>query len=265
MTVWNDGRRAAGRVALVTGAGGKCGGAIARAWAREGGAAAIGYRNSEGSAARVLKEIQDAGGEGHIGQIDVTDEASVSRFVEEAAARYGRIDVVVNPAGRWTDAEDKRFADATSEAFAMLLNVDVLGTFRVCKAALNYLRATGNGAIVNFTTAYGPGLNPDNPVNSLSATYCAAKGAVRAFTVALARDLAPEIRVNAVAPGPITLRKTDTEEINRNAEEVLAATPMKRTGDPGEIAETVMYLTSAGAGYTTGQVIEVSGGWTLDW
>jgi 3-oxoacyl-[acyl-carrier protein] reductase len=226
---------------------------------------AIGYRNSEKSAAAVLEEIKDRGGDGHIGQVDVTDEASVSRFVDEAAARYGRLDVVVNPAGRWTDAEDKRFADATSEAFAQLLDVDVLGTFRVCKAALNHLRATGNGAIVNFTTAYGPGINPDNPVNSLSATYCAAKGALRAFTMALARDLAPEIRVNAVAPGPITLGKKDTEVVSKHAEEVLATTPMKRVGDPGEIAETVMYLTSAGAGYTTGQVIEVSGGWTLDW
>jgi 3-oxoacyl-[acyl-carrier protein] reductase len=226
---------------------------------------AIGYRSSEASAAANLKAIKEAGGEGHVGQLDLTDQDSVRRFVDETAAQYGRIDVVVNPAGRWTEAEDRRFADATVEAFAELLDVDVLGTFRLCKAALPHLRATGNGVIINFTTAYGPGLNQDNPVDALSATYCAAKGALRAFTMALARDLAPEIRVNAVAPGPITLGTKDSETVRKQAAEVLAATPLKRTGDPGEIAETVMYLASAGGGYTTGQVIEVSGGWTLDW
>jgi NAD(P)-dependent dehydrogenase (short-subunit alcohol dehydrogenase family) len=225
----------------------------------------MGYRNSKESAAAVLAEIEAAGGDGHVAGVDLTDEESVIRFVHDSAARYGRLDVVVNAAGRWTDEEDKRFADATAGGFANLLDVDVLGTFRVCKAALNHLRATGNGSIVNFTTAYGPGINQDNPVNSLSATYCAAKGAVRAFTMALARDLAPEIRVNAVAPGPITLGIDESGPRNRISEEVIAATPLKRVGDPAEIAETVLYLASAGAGYTTGQVIEVSGGWTLDW
>jgi 3-oxoacyl-[acyl-carrier protein] reductase len=225
----------------------------------------MGYRSSEASALAVLKEIQATGRDGHMGRIDLTDEDSVSGFVNDTVDRYGRLDVVVNAAGRYTADEELRFADATSEAFAKLLDVDLLGTFRVCKAALDPLRATGNGAIVNFTTSYGPGISMDNPLNSLRAAYCATKGGLRAFTMALARDLAPEIRVNAVAPGPITLSFDGPGRRSKISEEVVAVTPLKRQGDPGEIAETVLYLASAGAGYTTGQVIEVSGGWTLDW
>jgi 3-oxoacyl-[acyl-carrier protein] reductase len=258
MTVRNHGQRAFDRVALVTGTGGTCGGAVAKAWAAEGGKVAMGYNTSEAAAAAVLADIEAAGGSGHVMQVDVSDETSVTAFVDDAALRYGRLDVVVNAAGRWTADEDLRFADVTTDAFARLLDVDLLGTFRVCKAALAYLRAAENGSIVNFTTAHGPGINPDNPVDSLRPQYLAAKGAVRALTIGLARDLAPDVRVNAVAPGPITLG-------SQWGDEVLATTPLRRAGDPSEIAEAVMYFASDGAAFTTGQVLEVSGGWSLDW
>jgi NAD(P)-dependent dehydrogenase (short-subunit alcohol dehydrogenase family) len=90
-----------------------------------------------------------------VAKVDLTDDAAVSGFVDDTATRCGRLDVVVNAAGRWTDAEDRRFADARSDDSAKLLDVDVLGTFGVCKAALGHLKASGSGAIVNFTTAYG--------------------------------------------------------------------------------------------------------------
>jgi NAD(P)-dependent dehydrogenase (short-subunit alcohol dehydrogenase family) len=257
---WNDGKRFAGRVVLVTGAGGDLGGAVARAFGREGATVALGYRSSADRAAAALREIEAAGARGHTGVVDVADEDSVSAFVDDTVARYGRLDVVVNSAGRWSDNEMRRFEGSNSEDFAKLLDIDVLGTYRVCKAALPHLRATGNGSIVNFATAYGPGLNPENPANSLSAAYCAAKGAIRAFTSALARDIAPEVRVNAVAPGPIMANYPE-----QMLKEILAATPLKRLGLQGHVAETVMYLASDGAGFTTGQVIEVSGGWTLAW
>jgi 3-oxoacyl-[acyl-carrier protein] reductase len=263
---WNDGRRFVGRVALVTGAGGDLGGTVARALGREGATVALGYRSSEASAAAALAEIEAAGATGHIARLDVSDEDSVTSFVDDTVSRYGRLDVIVNAAGRWTSAEEERFENSSSRDFATLLDVDVLGTYRVCKAALRHLRATGNGAIVNFATAYGPGLNPDNPANSLSATYCAAKGAIRAFTSGLARDIAPDVRVNAVGPGPITEDWEQAwEQPQHVMSEVLAATPLKRMGLQRHIAEAVLYLASDGAGFTTGQVIDVSGGWTLDW
>jgi 3-oxoacyl-[acyl-carrier protein] reductase len=262
---WNDGHRFSGRVALVTGAGGALGGAVARALGREGATVVLGYRSSEQAAASALEEIERAGGAGHIARLDVTADDSVAAFVDDAASRYGRVDVVVNAAGRIDPADAVRFAASDPSAFAALLDVDLLGTFRVCQAAAKHLRATGRGAIVNFSGSYGNGINQDNVVNSVAVTYCAAKGGVRAFTSALARDLAPEIRVNAVAPGPIVANWEEDWEIPKeHIDEALAMTPLKRMGLPEEIAETVLYLASDGGGYTTGQVLEVSGGWIMD-
>jgi 3-oxoacyl-[acyl-carrier protein] reductase len=265
MPRWNNGRRFEGRVALVTGAGGALGGAVARALGREGATVVLGYRSSEEPAAAALSEIEAAGSTGHTAQLEVTETASVERFVAAAAERYGRVDVVVNAAGRIDPADAVRFAASDAGEFAKLLDVDLLGTFRVCQAAAPHLRASGNGAIVNFSGSYGNGINQENVVNSVAVTYCAAKGGVRAFTSALARDLAPEIRVNALAPGPIEANWEDDWEIpEEHLEEALRMTPLGRMGLPEEIAETVLYLASDGGGYTTGQVLEVSGGWIMD-
>jgi len=265
MERWNDGRRFEGRVAIVTGAGGALGGAVARALGREGATVALGYRSSKASAEAGLQEVEAAGSRGHAARVEVTDTDSVEEFIAGVAERYGRIDVVVNAAGRIDPADAVRFAASEVGAFAELLEVDLLGTFRVCQAAAPHLRANGSGAIVNFSGSYGNGTNQENVVNSVAVTYCAAKGGVRAFTSALARDLAPDIRVNAVAPGPIAANWEDDWEIpKKQIDEALAMTPLGRMGRPEEIAETVLYLASDGGGYTTGQVLEVSGGWILD-
>ena len=265
MAQWNDGKRFAGRVAIVTGAGGALGGAVARALGREGATVVLGYHGSEDSAKAALAEIEAAGSQGHTARLELTDEDSVAAFVADVVGRHGRIDVVVNAAGRIDPADAVRFDASDAGAFAQLLDVDLLGSFRVCRAAAPHLRATGNGAIVNFSGSYGNGIDQENVVNSVAVTYCAAKGGVRAFTSALARDLAPEVRVNAVAPGPIAANWEDDWEIpQEHVDEALAMTPLGRMGRPEEIAETVLYLASDGGGYTTGQVLEVSGGWILD-
>ncbi len=265
MGQWNDGHRFAGRVAIVTGAGGALGGAVAQALGREGATVALGFRSSEEAAQKNLAAIEASGSRGHIAPIEVTDGESVERFIADAAQRYGRLDVVVNAAGRIDSADAVRFADSREEAFAKLLDVDLIGTFRVCQAAVPHLQQSGNGAIVNFSGSYGNGISQENVVNSVAVTYCAAKGGVRAFTSALARDLAPDVRVNAVAPGPIEANWEDDWEIpQEHLDEALAMTPLRRMGKPEEVAETVLYLASDGGGYTTGQVLEVSGGWILE-
>jgi NAD(P)-dependent dehydrogenase (short-subunit alcohol dehydrogenase family) len=264
MDQWNNGRRFDGKVAIVTGAGGALGGAVARALGREGAKVVVGYRSSAEAAEAVVAAIEEAGSEAYAATLDVLDQASVDAFVAEAVERYGSLDVVVNAAGRIDPADAVRFAESKADAFAKLLDIDLLGTFRVCQAAVPQLKE-GGGSIVNFSGSYGNGVNQENVVNSVAVTYCAAKGGVRAFTSALARDLAPEIRVNAIAPGAIAANWEDDWDIPKeHIDEALAMTPLGRMGKPEEIAESVLYLASDGGGYTTGQVLEVSGGWILD-
>jgi 3-oxoacyl-[acyl-carrier protein] reductase len=175
---------------------------------------------------------------------------------------YGRVDVLVNTAGRLDEADTVRFEHMSADAATALLAVDVIGAMRMCHAVIPLMRRHGRGAIINFSSTYGNGINPDNPINWVPVTYCAAKGAIRGFTTSLARDVAPEIRVNALAPGPISGNwEQEWGVAPEHIGEAKAMNPMKRFGDPREIAETVLFLASDGAGYINGQVIHVEGGW----
>ena len=261
-TTWNDGQRFSGRVALVTGAGGTLGGAVARAFGREGASVLVGYRRSQNEAESVVAEIVAAGAAASAHRLDVTDQASVERFVEQAGTTYGRIDVLVNTAGRLDGADTVRFEHMSADAATALLAVDVIGAMRMCHAVIPLMRRHGRGAIINFSSTYGNGVNPENAINWVPVTYCAAKGAIRGFTASLARDVAPEIRVNALAPGPISgAWEQEWGVAPEHIDEAKAMNPMKRFGDPREIAETVLFLASDGAGYINGQVIHVEGGW----
>ncbi len=262
--LWNDGHRFTERVAIVTGAGGALGGAVAHALGREGAKVALGYRSSRDSAEANAQQIEAAGGEGYAAKLDVTDERSVRAFVEGVAERFGAIHVLVNTAGRIDPRDAVRFKDIVPDELAQLLDVDVLGSVRMCKAVKPAMEAAGGGAIVNFSGSYGNGVDQENLVNSVAVGYCTTKGAVRALTASLARDLAPLIRVNAISPGAIEANWEDDWEIPADhVEQAIAMTPLKRMGMPEEIAEATLFLASDGGGYVTGQVLQVDGGWLM--
>ena len=262
--IWNDGHRFAGRVALVTGAGGVLGGAVARALGREGARVVLGYRTSVDSVNENVERIVADGGEAMAASVDVTDQASVDEFVATAADRYGAIHVLVNTAGRIDPKDVVRFRDIDPAELAALLDVDVVGSVRMCKAVIPHMEAAGRGAIVNFSGSYGNGVDQDNVVNSVAVGYCATKGAVRALTASLARDLAPTIRVNAIAPGAIEANwDSDWEIPAAHVEQAIEMTPLKRMGRPDEIAEAALFLASDGGGYVTGQILHVDGGWLM--
>jgi 3-oxoacyl-[acyl-carrier protein] reductase len=261
-TQWNDGCRFTGRVAVVTGGGGTLGAAVAKSFGSAGASVAVGYRSSRASAMEVVDELVRQGGQAHASHLDVTEQVSVDAFVAGIVERYGRLDVLVNAAGRLDEADTVRFSELDPAAASALLQVDVVGTMRMCHAVRPIMLHNGGGVIVNFSSTYGNGTNPGNAINFVPVTYSAAKGAIRGFTTTLARDLAPEIRVNALAPGPISGEwETEWGVSPAHIEEAIAMNPLKRFGKPQEIAETVLFLASDGAGYITGQVIHVDGGW----
>ncbi|MBI5090300.1 MAG: SDR family oxidoreductase [Actinobacteria bacterium] len=261
---WNDGTRFAGRTAIVTGGSGALGGAIARSFAREGANVAISYRNGEEAARRVVEDIVASGGQGFAGRLDLGDASTVEPFVSAVIDRFGAPDVLVNTAGRIDAADAVRFDQIDADAWDRLFDVDVKGTMLMCAAVVPHMRARGRGAIVNFSGSYGNGVNQENLVNSVAVQYCAAKGAVRAFTASLARDLAPTIRVNAVSPGAIEANwEGDWGIPAEHVAEALSMTPLRRMGRPEEIAETVLFLASDGGGYITGQILQVDGGWMM--
>jgi 3-oxoacyl-[acyl-carrier protein] reductase len=261
---WNDGRRFAGRAVIVTGGSGALGGATAKAFAREGARVAISYRRGRDAADAIVADVAAAGGEAIALPLDLGDESAAEAFVDAVVERFGRVDVLVNAAGRIDAADAVRFDRIDPDAWDALFRVDVKGTMLMCAAAVPQLRAAGGGAIVNFSGSYGNGVNQDNLVNSVAVQYCAAKGAVRAFTAALARDLAPDIRVNAISPGAIEANwEGDWGIPPEHVAEALAMTPLRRMGKPEEIAESVLFLASDGGGYITGQVLQVDGGWLM--
>ena len=258
---WSAGHRFEGRVALVTGAGGTLGGAIARGLGREGAQVVVGYRSSRTAAEATKRDIIEDGGEAMLCHLDVTVPGTVDACLRSVVDRWGRVDVLVNTAGR-LEAADTVHLDALELAdAAALLDVDVIGTLRMCQAVLPAMPAR-TGAILNLSSTYGNGVNPDNPINFVPVAYCAAKGAVRGLTVAMARELAPGIRVNALAPGPISGQWEQEWDVSGGQiEEALRMIPLRRFGRPEEIAETALFLLSDGAGYITGQVVHVDAGW----
>ena len=247
--------RVEGKVAVVTGANGGLGSAIAMSLGKEGAKVALGVRRGRDIAEKVAKEINNMGGEAFVSNLDVANLTSINEFVAESASRLGSADVLVNAAGRIDPADTVRFQDIKVDDWDKIFEIDVKGTMMMCQAIVPQMRTLERGSIINFSGSYGNGVNQDNMVNSVCIPFCAAKGAVRAFTASLARDLAPTIRVNAISPGPIEANwEADWGISKEHMDEALSMTLLGRLGKPEEIAETALYLASDGSGYMTGQI-----------
>jgi len=245
----------AGKSVLVTGGSRGIGRAIVELFAGEGAHVTFFYRGNAPAAQDVVATLRDAGHEVACAQVDVTDAAACRAAVEQFADRAGRIDVLVNNAGV---IRDNPLAALENEDIRTVLDTNVGGVFNVTRAVVPYMVMQRAGAIVNVSSVAGEkgGRGQTN--------YAASKGAVNAFTRALAVELAPrKIRVNAVAPGVI-----DTE-MSKNVREIAgdeakARILMKRYGTAQDVAYGVWFLASDYAKYVTGQVFHIDGGFKLE-
>lgn len=240
-----------GRTALVTGAARGIGAAIASALAEAGAAVAVNYAHSRDKAESVVAGIEAAGGRAVAVAADVADEDAVEAMMREVDEALGPPDVVVNNAGI---IDQRRTAETSAADFDRVIAVNLRGTFLVGRAAIRRMQARGGGRIINLASDLG------YLGRAEFTAYCASKGAILALTRSWARELAPEILVNAIAPGPVATDMLTPENMTPEWLEKEKDIPLARFGEPEEIARSAVFLAGAGGTFMTGQAIGPNGG-----
>jgi 3-oxoacyl-[acyl-carrier protein] reductase len=242
-----------GRAVLITGASTGIGAACAMAFGAQGARIAVHYHQSRDAAEEVAQAVQRSGGEAFTVQGDLRLSAQCRQVVDEAAQRFGGIDVLINNAGAMVRRTP--LAEISDEIFDEIIDVNVRSTMMCCRHALPHLRE--GASIINLTsiaarTGGGPG----------ASLYAGSKGFISTITRGLARELVGRgIRVNAVAPGVITTPFHDKYSTPEQMEAMRMAIPMARLGAADECVGAFLYLASAKmSGYVTGQILEVNGG-----
>jgi 3-oxoacyl-[acyl-carrier protein] reductase len=243
-----------GQVAVVTGASSGIGRAIALALGAEGAEVVVNYARSAARAQEVAAEIVRGGQRAIAVAADVSQSSEVERLVAETLAAFGAVHVWVNNAGAdILTGEAVTWPD--EEKWDRVMAVDLKGTWLCSRAAAAAMAAGQRGAIVNISWDHvlsGMG-------NPTAAIYAAAKGGVLALSRCLARELAPRVRVNVVAPGWI--RTAWGERVDEaTSHSVVEATPLARWGTPGDVAAAVLFLVSSESSFITGETILVGGG-----
>ncbi len=241
------------RVALVTGGGVGIGRAVVLALAGAGMRVAVHYHTSAAEARETLAAVEQAGGQGLLVAGDLSDEPAASRVVDQVAAHFGRLDVLVNNAG--SPLERSAIADCSTDLWRRAFAVNVDSAFFVTRRAIPHLRAGGWGAIVNVLS-----LSVQTGGAGGAGPYAAAKGALEVLTRTLARELAPAVRVNAVMPGVIETRHHEVFSTPARMEEYRKQTPLGRNGRAEEVAQAVRFLAGDAASFVTGAILDVNGG-----
>jgi len=245
----NFGWRAASReprAALITGAGVRVGRAIALGLADAGFRVVVHYGRSQDEAERVVREIRDSGGEAVAVQADLRDLGEVERLAKEADAAFGGVDVLVNNAATFAG---EGIGEVSPEIWSSALDTNLRAPFFLTQHLAEGMRARGGGVVINIADLSG--------VQAWSghAAHGIAKAGLVHFTRIAARQLGPEVRVNAIAPGTVLPPEgTSEDEIDRLAR----GSALQRIGNPADVVEAVLYLVRAD--FVTGQLLAVDGG-----
>jgi NAD(P)-dependent dehydrogenase (short-subunit alcohol dehydrogenase family) len=245
--------RLSGKVAIISGAASGMGAEEARLFAREGAKVVVAdVLEDEGD--QVVKEIAGAGGEALLVHTDVTSEADWQRLVDTTVQRFGRLDVLVNNAG----LSSSSVSDPLDvEGWRRIMDVNATGVFLGTKYAVPAMQANGGGAIVNISSIMGfVGGAGGHPA------YHASKGAVRLLTKATAARYGRHgIRVNSVHPGFMPPMRSAGPRNDAAMEAIIEQTPLRRTGEPIEVAYGVLFLASDEASFITGTELVIDGGY----
>jgi len=245
------------KVMLITGASRGIGAATARLAAAQGYALCLNYRHRQDAMQTLLDELQAGGTKAIAVAADVADETQVARLFATLDAEFGRLDVLVNNAGMLE--RQMRLDEMDAARLARVFAVNVTGSFLCAREAVKRMssRYGGNGgAIVNVSSVAARLGAPNEYID-----YAAAKGAIDSMTLGLAKEVAAEgIRVNAVRPGVIDTDIHASGGEPGRVERVSASVPMGRGGSPEEVAEAILWLASEKAGYTSGALVDISGG-----
>lgn len=246
-----------GRVALVTGASRGFGRAIALAFGQEGADVVVNYHASAAGAAEVAGALEKLGRRALVIQADVGRDADVQALVAGTLARFGRLDILVNNAGIM---ERGIFADAPVAAYARMFTTNVTGTMLCTRAALPAMIERRYGRIVNMSSQLArAGVGTGG-----FAAYAATKGAIEAFTRAVAHEVGEHgITVNAIAPGGIDTDMSRAVMTPEYRARRMRELPVRHLGTLDDVAYATLCLADDAAGYLTGQVLQVNGGWVM--
>jgi 3-oxoacyl-[acyl-carrier protein] reductase len=242
------------KVALVTGSATGIGRAVALRFAKQGIAVAVNYTKSEKDANDTLADAKKFGVPAILCQCNVADEAGVKRMVDRCASELGGLDILVNNAATTRFIDHANLEALSGEVWDEILGVNLKGAYYCCRAAIPVMKQQGGGAIVNVSSAAGV------VGHGSSIAYAASKAALNCMTRSLARAFAPQIRVNAVAPGPVLTRWL--ADHMDHVEKQMELTPMKRPAAPDDIADVVAFL-ATGTSLVTGQIVLIDGGRTM--
>jgi 3-oxoacyl-[acyl-carrier protein] reductase len=241
----------AGQRALVTGAASGIGRAIAIALAKAGAIVALVDRAGDSKLAAVAQEIEQGGGRAFARRTDVADEAEILALFADALPRLGGLDILVNCAGVLFE---KPLLETTAADFDRLMAINLRGTFLVGREALRAMAKQRRGRVINIASelAYLG--------RAKSSVYCASKGAVVSLTRSWAREFAPDILVNAIAPGPVDTPLLDIASMSAETRAKESDIPLQRIGRPEEIAAAALFLADPANSFMTGQCISPNGG-----
>ncbi len=242
-----------GRVALVTGAGVGIGRATALALAGAGAAIGIHYHTSEAGARQTADAIHAAGGTAYLLPGDLSIEADASAVVDRLVEQAGRLDILFNNAGsplRFVSLEE-----CPTDLWHAVFDVNVTSAFLVTRRAIPHLRRSGHGSIINNLS-----LSVQTGGSGGGGAYAAAKGALQVMTRTLARELAPQVRVNGIMPGVIATGHHETFSTPAKMDDYRRQTPLDRNGQADDVAQVVLFLASDAARFMTGGLLDINGG-----